>query len=146
MIDQSLASQSTNMLQEHLLKVKAFRNKSGSLPSGIAPAVHSDQFRIHKNSTTLKAKRWDQRLSLEGKARNKSTLKASASPPDMISLGIARPALQYSPVRVPMNKTLHKLETAADGFALGFSGSQWRSRRLTLAVLLETNYRNLPCR
>ncbi|BCS26590.1 aminotransferase-like domain-containing protein [Aspergillus puulaauensis] len=81
--------------------IAAVRAQSAKMPAGVAPSTSSDVFKSPACYTKPKAKRFDDLLTLEAKARKESTLKGAArylKNPGLISLGGGLPSPEYFPI------------------------------------------------
>ena len=88
------------MLSQKLAAIELRRKEADPLPTGIAPKVFSPQYRVHTDKTKPQSKDWTNRLSTESRARQASTLKASASSKaitPICNLGVARPVASTIP-------------------------------------------------
>ncbi|KNB20632.1 hypothetical protein FOXG_17604 [Fusarium oxysporum f. sp. lycopersici 4287] len=87
------------MLKSKLSEIDNKRAASQLLPKGSAPYTCSTFFKVRQRGGNPVAKSWDHRFSEDSQQQHTSSLKAAAraAPPDMISLGTARPWAEYFP-------------------------------------------------
>lgn len=100
--------------------------KKGAVPTGTAAFSSSDMFKSPGCFAKPKAKRWDQIISTEAKARKPSSLKGAAkylTRPGMISLGGGLPSSEHFPfeeisMKVPAVPGFSEQETRVSGKTL----------------------------
>ncbi|KAL7620318.1 hypothetical protein AAE478_009312 [Parahypoxylon ruwenzoriense] len=88
------------MLRQNIAILEEKRANSEPHPPGSAPYVSSSMYKTREPNSTLKAKSWDHRFSLESRGSHAATLRASARASNnlnMINLGTGRPSSEHYP-------------------------------------------------
>ncbi|RMJ17330.1 hypothetical protein CDV36_002995 [Fusarium kuroshium] len=88
------------MLRKKIAQIEQNRASSDPLPKTTAPYASSTFYKLKNVPDKPKAKRWDDRFSVDSRNQNISPLKLASrvfNHPDMISLGVARPSAEYFP-------------------------------------------------
>ncbi|KAI6785848.1 Aromatic amino acid aminotransferase-like protein [Emericellopsis cladophorae] len=127
--------------------ILARRAKAGKLVAGIAAASNSDMF---KGSTDdmPSAKRWDDHLTRESRARGPCTLKQAAKhlkQPGIISLGGGLPSSQVFPfaslsMTVPTVPNFHEADTLTSGQTLSIGKYDVRDEVADYDLSIALNY------